>query len=153
MNDFLGYIGDDFPRFLDADTGPVEMTMEETVRFDLSGRVSKTEWFSLRVPWAHLGYLRLGPEDRVFAVALFHQLHCIDMLVRGTIDAQDSRAVPHHIHHCLNYLRHLFLCAADETLEPFDFATRNYSTHPAGITRTCRDWEAIYDIADNNYRE
>lgn len=67
----------------------------------------------------------------------------------------------------MNYLRQLFLCRADLTLEPIamplgeddlpmdekrvleldDLAIRS----GLGVERTCRDWNTLYDITGNNF--
>lgn len=56
-----------------------------------------------------------------------------------------------HHHHCFNYLRQSMLCSADITLEPGDFAERNFTEKRIGATHTCQDWEPIYDMVDDNW--
>lgn len=137
---------------LPATVGIVEMTFEESVHFGLeNGRVLEAEWLSLREPWSHSGYVRLGQEKRVFAVTMFHQLHCVDMIARAMFNPDNVYANEAHVHHCLSYLRKIFLCSADATLEPYDFMTRNYTSQPVGLTRQCRDWSAVYGAVEANY--
>ena len=67
---------------------------------------------------------------------------------------------PHHLEkpdghfiHCLIYMRQLFLCNADMTLEAGDFMTRNLTTDRVGETRRCRDWSTVAAWVDENSRE
>ncbi|KAI0028068.1 hypothetical protein K488DRAFT_80864 [Vararia minispora EC-137] len=127
------------------------MTFGETQRYE-SGNTSSADaqWRSL-VPRTHQGYVRLGPDRRVFALAMFHELHCMATFHRALVWHEHPDANPGHFQHCLNYLRQLFMCAADTTLEPYDFMTQDYSIGRAGVTRQCRDWSMVYREADDNW--
>ena len=132
----------------------VGVVFEETVRYSLNGDpVSRAEWLSMISPWSHQGYVRLGDEKRLYGVAIFHQLHCVDILGRALSNSSDADANQHHVHHCLEYLRQLFLCESDVTLEPGDFATRNYTSDPESHFRVCRDWSAVFATTERNYRD
>jgi hypothetical protein len=151
------YIGDDFPLWLEEDLHPVEMTFAETSRYTLSGPLADAEWDSIR-KGNYQGYLRLGPERRIFAVSMLHQLHCVNTLRRGLtqLDEESQKKNKHHVQHCLSYLRQFFLCAADTTLEPYDYRDpeRNFNiTVGTGFTRECRDWSRIYDRMDEDANE
>lgn len=143
------YIGDDFPSKLDIQMDPVEMTFEETSSYPIEGELADYRWASLR-PQTHLGYLRLGPDNRVFSLAMFHAIHCLNVFRQGLIDVDYGE---HHIQHCLNYLRQLFMCSADSTLEPYDFMTRNFTQNPVGVTRQCNDWSAVHENLAANWNQ
>lgn len=129
------------------------MTFEESIRYSIDGPTADIEWKTLRNYDGHAGYVRLGPNRRVFSVSMFHQLHCIDSLRIALIRPDDADAMPEHIHHCFSYLRQALLCAADSTLEPGDFVMKNYTVQPVSHTRVCKDWSSLYEGAAENYRE
>jgi len=144
------YVGGDYPRRLPLTKSlqPIAMTVEESAHYAFMGEEAPMEYL-----WtAPIGdnHVRLGPDHRFFAVAMFHQIHCL----RGFRDAMEGK-LPHghhfegHLHHCLNYVRQWSLCSADTTLEPGDFTKRNFTIERTGATHTCLDWEPIYeDVAD-----
>lgn len=100
---------------------------------------------------------KISPE--LSGVAVFHELHCVNMLRVGYYAALDGtigkmqmihdhnkRPDPHHLRHCFDYLRQSLVCAADSNLEPVDFEL-------GGVTgwsfqRTCRDFDRIKDWAE-----
>ena len=134
--------------------GIVEMVFEETVHYDLPlNDLSRTEWFALMSPWSHGGFVRLGRDKRAYGVAISHQLHCVVMLGQALANASNPNADIYHVHHCLDYLRQVFLCESDTTLEPGDFELRNYTATPEYNPRTCRDWSAIFGAMEANYKE
>ncbi|KAF8507288.1 hypothetical protein BU17DRAFT_100682 [Hysterangium stoloniferum] len=148
---FPAYIGDDFPIWWEQDWSPVEMTFGETSRYTLPGALADAEWESIR-KGNYQGYVRLGPERRIFAVDMLHQLHCVNTFRKGLThsDAESQRKNEHHMVHCLNYLRELFLCVADTTLEPYDYRALNFTVEKVGFTRECRDWSRIYERMDED---
>ncbi|PQE18775.1 Tat pathway signal sequence protein [Rutstroemia sp. NJR-2017a WRK4] len=94
-------------------------------------------------------------------VAVFHELHCVNILRIGYYAALDGsledmqhvhdhnkRPDPHHLRHCFDYLRQALMCAADTNLEPVDLEL-------GGVTgwrfeRKCRDFEAVKKWAEAN---
>ncbi|KAI0318451.1 hypothetical protein OF83DRAFT_1115844 [Amylostereum chailletii] len=129
------------------------------MHYPVEGPVADAEW-RLTQPQTHYGYVRLGPDRRTFAVAMFHELHCVNTFRKALLMPAAREENLHHVQHCLNYLRQLFLCAADATLEPGDFAKREYYRGAPGMegvigewgaTRECRDWSVIIDAAEENY--
>jgi hypothetical protein len=147
-----------------------------------------SQWYTTDT--ASGGFIRLGPPRRAFAISMFHQLHCITAFQRalqgkflteeGMLHYMDqgmteSEAKKHatihdptadygHVHHCVNYLRQAFLCAADDTLEEGDFMddflTKDEDTDDDAVfaegktfNKVCRDWSALYDFADRNHIE
>lgn len=130
------------------------MVFEETVHYDLPlDDISRIEWYALMSPWSHQGFVRLGNDKRVYGVAMSHQLHCINILGQALANASDPDANIHHVHHCLDYLRQVFLCESDTTLEPGDFKAREYAATPEYHTRVCRDWSVIFGAMEANYKE
>ena len=148
----LAYRGHDYPETLPdlaSQLPHVYLTVEESVHFALLGEDSDAEWDSPTS--AGYGYVRLGPDHRFFAVTMFHELHCLRMLNLAFF--RHPVAGPEHVRHCLNYLRQGVLCSPDLTLEPGNFEDKEYRPGDSGATHVCRDWSAVYPIADTNYWE
>ncbi|KAH7918124.1 hypothetical protein BV22DRAFT_1025125 [Leucogyrophana mollusca] len=142
----IGFIGDDFPERLPVDLNFVEMEVEESVHFSPDPKASH-EWWAASPPGT--GGVRLGAENRVFFVSMFHQTHCLRYFRDGLL----GKSVPEHILHCLNYVRQWTLCHADLTLEPGDFTMRNFTQDRVGQTHVCHDWDALYDEVSANWAE
>ncbi|GBE89266.1 hypothetical protein SCP_1502740 [Sparassis crispa] len=130
-----------------SDLPLVSMTVEESMHYPLLGVPSDIEWFSSMSPGS--GYVRLGPEDRMFVVTMFHELHCLRVL--NLAFGKARFATPAHIKHCLNYLRQGILCAPDLTLEPGNFEEKDFEVERLGATHTCRDWSIVFQMMDENY--
>lgn len=145
----LAYIGDDYPESVPItnDDRSVIMNVEESVYFDVRSPTSEEEWMST-MPYGK-GMLRLGQDHRMFAVTMFHELHCM-RYIHGVLTATKT-PLHAHLHHCLDYLRQMTLCDADLTLEAGDFMTRNFTEERGGSIHICRDWEAVYDEATMNW--
>ncbi|KAI0315987.1 hypothetical protein OF83DRAFT_1173300 [Amylostereum chailletii] len=144
------YHGHDFPETLplpDGDLPPVQLTVEESVHYPAIGISADEEWAALTAAGYH--YVRLGPDDRLFIVTMFHELHCLRIL--NLAFSKTPPATRGHLKHCLDYLRQGALCAADVTLEPGDFEQRDFEVERVGATHTCRDWSAVYPVMDANY--
>lgn len=128
--------------------------MEESVHYSIVAPEADSEWTSF-TSYLGDGHVRLGPDMRLFSVAMFHDLHCL-RIIRSAVDKGwknlDVR-IQDHLHHCFNYLRQHILCAADTTLEPGDFTTRNFTTARTGATHTCVDWAPVYDVMWDNWGE
>jgi len=129
------------------------MAVEESVHYDLLAPEAESEW--LWTASVGDGHVRIGREERMFAVAMFHELHCL----RGIRNAIEkgwntiSKARQNHILHCYNYLRQWTLCSADATLEPGDFTTRNFTAQRVGATHTCVDWMPSYEVMKEKWME
>lgn len=136
--------------FPSEDVGCAEMTFEETSRYDIDKPESHAEWTMLWPDWSHAGFVHLGPERRRLQVAMYHQLHCVHVLMNALAGTGAPEPAP-HIAHCFDYLRRTFLCAADTALEPYDFLARDYAARPVGVTRRCRDWGAVIGAIEQNY--
>ncbi|KAJ7587160.1 hypothetical protein C8J56DRAFT_729223, partial [Mycena floridula] len=144
------YRGHDFPSNLPLPNGPLQdvlLTVEESQHFDLQGWASDPDW--LAIATESIGYVRLGPNDRVFVVTMFHELHCMRLL---NLAFDSSNIVSDaHIHHCLMYLRQMALCLPDLTLEKASWESRDFDTHRVGATHVCKDWSAVYDVVEDNF--
>ena len=151
--EILAYIDNDFPSTLPINLDIVEMEFYESERYVINDTFSHRLWDSTNSESG--GFIRLGPDMRVFSVAMFHQLHCISRLQQGLKHNDGSHGQYHHIQHCLNYLRQLFLCSADTTLEPGDvlYHAKGGDKDGTSFTRECRDWSAVYDFSDRNLVE
>ncbi|KAE9388889.1 hypothetical protein BT96DRAFT_1025266 [Gymnopus androsaceus JB14] len=137
--------GYDFPADLPLNLGdPVEIVVEESSHYSIMGPDAKTEWEN-HLPYSYGVVLLIGPHNRALyvTVAVIHQVHCIQRW-RSEL-ANEGSPDWHHTQHCLNYLREWILCQSDQTLEPGDFALRNFSTAREGATHICRDWRTVYD--------
>lgn len=107
-------------------------------------------------------YVRLGPQHRLFAVAMAHELHCLGALRSALVELEPGKdaefGTVEHSQHCLNYLRQWTLCNPDLTLEPFDPLDegRDYGADServgAGARHVCRDWSKVYEGMTENLK-
>jgi len=146
----VGMLGDDWPPFSPLKLEQkVEMVVEESVHYVAGGSGSKDEWEYQR-GFGFDGAARLGADNRTFAVSLYHQEHCLlyfhaQLTDRGTTKDDSSAGRFAHHQHCLNYLRQQALCHPDLTLEPGDFATRDFDVDRVGQSHVCRDFDMAWD--------
>ncbi|KAJ7268000.1 hypothetical protein C8J57DRAFT_1228606 [Mycena rebaudengoi] len=141
---------DDYPEFYiptKGDLPQVAMTMEESRHYGISDADALEEWASNSADG--FGYLRLGEEYRTFALAMFHEMHCLRNL-RYSIAESNNMG---HVLHCLNYLRQFILCSPNLTLEPPDVLTRDFEMERVGATHVCPNWVVIYDELTDNWRK
>ncbi|KAK6974374.1 hydrolase-4 domain-containing protein [Favolaschia claudopus] len=142
------WIADDFPEFWQLPANEIAMVVEESFRYSITGIDAKEDWAS-NSP-AGFGYLRLGPEKRHYALDLAHQLHCL-CNIRGGLAGDHSPKMQWHIQHCLNFLRMMFLCMPNLTLEPANVLERNFEVHRTGATHVCRDWRHYFEKMEENW--
>ncbi|KAI0053245.1 hypothetical protein FA95DRAFT_1601266 [Auriscalpium vulgare] len=128
---------------------PVELTVEESVHYSLDEPEAAHEW--LQVSPVGTGIYALGPRRRGFFVSMFHQLHCLRYIRSAYTDEESPSKA--HMQHCINYMRQAILCQADLTLEPGNFAQRNFTIDRVGQTHVCRDWDGMYDVVGRNWLE
>ena len=151
-------LGDDWPPFSPLELErEVEMVVEESVHYVPGGggrgRGAKDEWQYQR-GFGFDGAARLGADNRTFAVSLYHQEHCLLYFHAQLTDRTKSgggRSAHHQ--HCLNYLRQQALCHPDLTLEPGDFARRDFEVDRVGETHVCRDFETAWDYNTESWLE
>ncbi|KAF9066948.1 hypothetical protein BDP27DRAFT_1267990 [Rhodocollybia butyracea] len=160
------YIGEDYPLFFPVDeVGPASMALYDSTHFSLlpnTSSVLDTEYKLADDEWEisvskpdNVGRVRMGPENRVFVVAVSHQLHCLRRIQMALLDRDNPLGTSGHIKHCLNYLRQTFLCEAIEGTEQGDFMSQDYDSHekyrgPVDDL-ACHDWERVYDAMEENY--
>ena len=93
----------------------------------------------------------MGPDNRELLVSFYHQLHCIGELQLGLFDRDSKEATPHHMKHCLDYLRQTILCDAQDTLEEGDFMRMNFKTQRIAGDVACWDWRLIYEDLEHDW--
>lgn len=144
------YKGEDYP--IEYPIGHLEtvtMILQESIHYsaNLSDAESNSEWKSLSHHPEGFGRTRLGPDNRMFVVTAFHQVHCLQIL-HSALGGNMSSA--HHVQHCLDYLRQTFLCEAADNLEPGDFLRRDFTRERLAGEVACRDWEKVYRALDED---
>ncbi|KAI1351456.1 hypothetical protein F5Y01DRAFT_282397 [Xylaria sp. FL0043] len=91
----------------------------------------------------------ISPE--IHCLAVFHQLHCLDIIRSGYWSAMDGvepshHAKPSHLRHCFDYLRQSVMCSADTNLEPV--IEGRGGVNGFGSDRKCRDFGRLSAWAD-----
>ncbi|KAI1794463.1 hypothetical protein LXA43DRAFT_142224 [Ganoderma leucocontextum] len=152
----FSYLEDDRPlTFLPPSRHPrnVALVTEETYHYWPN---TPQDWESM-TPAGSKGFVRLGPQNRLFGVSMYHQLHCLGRLQQATAEDFDS-AEPRkldggEVHHCLNYLRQTLLCAANVRLEPLtrDRGSGALKTDGIGLEHRCRDWTVVRREVEANF--
>ncbi|KAJ6498101.1 hypothetical protein C8R47DRAFT_318935 [Mycena vitilis] len=144
------FIANDFPEFWGiGEDALVGLPVQETEYYPVTGEDANRQWASYTPPGS--GYLRLGSENREFALAMTHEDHCL-RLIRGVLadpSIPQARAMPY----CLNYLRQMILCMPNLTLEAPDKLSdsRNFTTSRHGSVHVCKDWRKVYVALEDNW--
>ncbi|KAM5544693.1 hypothetical protein V8D89_001591 [Ganoderma adspersum] len=138
------YVGEDYPAYHPIDIPPAILTPENTIHYQIYTEEAAREWASIFPNGG--GFLRLGPDGRLFGLALFHQMHCLARIRR----AMSIRRSSEHVHHCFNYLRQAIMCEANPTLEPVIPILGRRSVN-AEIPHACRDWTKVYELAEEQF--
>ncbi|KAI8625265.1 hypothetical protein F5Y19DRAFT_450824 [Xylariaceae sp. FL1651] len=91
----------------------------------------------------------ISPETHCLAV--YHQLHCLDIIRTGYWMAVDGVHSGHHadvshLRHCFDYLRQTVMCSADTNLEPI--IEGRQGVNGFGSDRKCRNFDRISAWAD-----
>ena len=149
----VGMLGDDWPPFSPLKLEQnVEMAVEESVHYVAGASGSRDEWEYQR-GFGFDGAARLGADNRTFAVSLYHQEHCLLYFHAQLTDRiKDAGRFAHH-QHCLNYLRQQALCHPDLSLEPGDFATRDFEVDRDGQRHICHDFDTAWDYNTERWLE
>ena len=144
------YIGEDYPMRLPIKLEPVQAHFDCSVRYSIDSPFAEEIW-TKSTDIQSGGILRLGPDRRVFAVAMFHQLHCLAGLSKA-LNSVNQTVLDGHVGHCLNYLRQVFECSADDTEEPVVQASmlKSQGCAPPFI-RQCSNWGTLYNYISTNY--
>ncbi|EJC99625.1 uncharacterized protein FOMMEDRAFT_93074, partial [Fomitiporia mediterranea MF3/22] len=124
----------------------VAMAVEETLHYPIEGPIALHDWASNKPVGA--GFVRLGPNRRMFSISMAHQLHCLRIIRAALIN--ETPTAFQHSHHCLNYIRQMTLCNPDLTLERFDPLDRDFEVDRVGATHVCKDWTAVYTAFSEN---
>lgn len=96
-------------------------------------------------------------NQQVYSVAVFHQLHCLQMimtrynsLIAG--DVKYKRMQGHdddhsHINHCFGYLRQSLMCCGDTALEGQNPETegQKVETDGMGVVHMCKDFQVVVE--------
>ncbi|KAJ3167453.1 hypothetical protein HDU88_002375 [Geranomyces variabilis] len=141
--------GTDHPQELPMGNSPLPLLRYRRgslAEFPISGPDADTLWASL-VP-EDVG-VYIGPAKSPYGLAVFHQLHCLDMIRMGYVSAlAGGNDMADHVAHCFNYVRDAILCGADITLEePRRREGDQLVVNGKGMLHTCKDWTLIYKAA------
>ena len=132
---------------LPVDFKQVAITIEPNDCFSL---IDNEAWAATFLP-KH-GFSRLGPEGRAFAVALYHQLHCVNAhrfsytIARDGLvtDPEILRKKVGHDNHCFQFLQQSIRCKADNSLMPIPINhNASLASMGFGITCRCRNWGQV----------
>ncbi|TCD62360.1 hypothetical protein EIP91_006969 [Steccherinum ochraceum] len=145
------WIDNDTPLEVPTDIPTVEMTFQESARFTLSDESNKPNWLTLFKNRYGIGFTHLGPFHHRFIPASYHSLHCVYNIQLDFDKPNHATETSLHFIHCLWYLREVFLCNADVSLEDGDFMTKNYTLERMGETRQCKDWTVAADFVSRNF--
>lgn len=173
----LAYENDDHPNVLPVRVKETAMEVE-WLDDEVYGLYADSDWRSL-FPGGDSGFITLGAtrgaflssdhkstsqwSQNVFAVGMYHQLHCLDVFRHSYVAAKagalvypgNGTGVDHHINHCLSYMREMVLCTADTTLihtrevEPMGGKGR-YEATSIGTVHRCRDWTQVRKFVESN---
>ncbi|KAJ7591577.1 hypothetical protein C8J56DRAFT_782089 [Mycena floridula] len=123
---------------------PVTMHLSATSHYQVNSSDSDAEYEKLLPTGGHTVHV----GERVFTVALFHQMKCLDILRREYV-AQPVHPSP-LARHCLLYLRQAILCQSNPRIE----SVRNSRGSGNRVyDAVCQDWTLLYDEAERNQRE
>ena len=148
------YIGTDHPFYHPTFLlNPAVLNLQETLHYgyNSSDPSAELEWEKILDVPDGTGRTHLGGEHRSFLLTFYHQLHCVFELHSALIDRNDKWATPHHVNHCLQYLRQTLLCQGTDTLEEGDFMQRNYQSDRLGPELECHDWTEVYQELGMRY--
>ncbi|OSC96432.1 hypothetical protein PYCCODRAFT_1448506 [Trametes coccinea BRFM310] len=151
--------GDDYPHVWSLpELRKVFIAHEDSPHYSVETELGIAEWNATLPRGGALLYL--GPECRPFTLSLFHQLKCLNIIRDTSIDLYRDVSPLENIAeskyplvcHCMNYLRQTTMCRADLRLETVRAATGGQMT-VSDISHTCKDWTAVYEAAEQNYRD
>lgn len=149
-----GYLNKDTP--IQVPVGPIPTvlsTFQESSRFSMSpDEDSNANWKTLFTNQFGIGFQHLGPYHFRFVSGAYHALHCLYSMHEDYEKPNHTTEPSHHFGHCLMYLRQVFLCNADTTLEDGDFLRKNLTSNRVGETRVCRDWTHVSTWVNDEFR-
>ncbi|KAJ7214265.1 hypothetical protein C8J57DRAFT_1096591 [Mycena rebaudengoi] len=119
------------------------MDVHNTQNYNLNGSQADAQWAALIPPSG--GLIRLGPQNELFMVSMYHQLKCLDIIRRDYVEGSMGKVwVSPQTRHCLNYIRQMVLCRGDKRLERVVDPFGEHAVQVRG-KQTCRDWTMVYD--------
>jgi len=99
-------------------------------------------------------------ENYAVALAVFHQLHCLNIVRKGLwrehytdLEAGNIAGIPEkdwpdHLSHCLDDLRQSLMCSADISLVVWQWVeSANRATPRMDVVHSCRNFDTIVDWA------
>ncbi|KAJ7923128.1 hypothetical protein B0H13DRAFT_1865233 [Mycena leptocephala] len=116
----FSYIGDDYPN-----QPLVSLTTEDNKKYSFSNFDAYFDWRSTDLLPMGNGFVKLGPEGRIFGI--WKPSFTFEFLMR---------VIPQTV-----------LCASDTTLDALNSAN---GTDGLGSVYVCRDWETVYDFVEQN---
>jgi hypothetical protein len=127
---------------------------------EVYGLYADADWRSL-FPQGQSGFVALGGTRERFAIGMYHQLHCLEVLRTGYAAGKGAALEypgngtiwDHHVNHCLNYLREVVLCNADTTLIPAIPEDGEFIATSMGVVHRCKDWTQLREIVERNMDE
>ncbi|KAJ3776388.1 hypothetical protein FB446DRAFT_307696 [Lentinula raphanica] len=151
---------------------PVVLNFLFAQHYDITNDI---EWATLipdRGTHVHLP-LPLHHPSQEFEVALYHDLHCLDVIRSVFVSMRDgSRAHSPEAEQCLRTIRQAILCTADVTLEPAELVCYDDDESDGGyeeeekewctnvgpeasgnnVDHRCRDWVQVREFVQKNQR-
>ncbi|KAF8193012.1 hypothetical protein BJ912DRAFT_1031235 [Pholiota molesta] len=155
-NQVYSYVGTDYPFYHPTlALKPARLNLQETLHYgyNSSDTSANDEWNKILDLPIGTGRTHLGDMRRSFLLTFYHQLHCIVELRAALVDRNDKWATPHHVNHCMQYLRQTLLCQANDMLEEGDFMERTFEIDRLGPELECYDWTSIYQEVGVRYNE
>ncbi|KZT21625.1 hypothetical protein NEOLEDRAFT_1139244 [Neolentinus lepideus HHB14362 ss-1] len=139
------YADADWPDYLPITLSKTKWKFNSnTTHYGISSEEDEHDWASI-FPDGN-GFVRLGPNKRLFALSVYHEMHCMQSIRRAILQEGYGSG---HVQHCLNYLRQMILCRADVQLEP----VMEDGSVAWGRERTCRNREELYSWLSKNMAE
>ncbi|KAJ7459260.1 hypothetical protein FB451DRAFT_1004075, partial [Mycena latifolia] len=147
---FTRGLADDVPVYERVPSAAVDEAWKELYSVAAT-KMSRSE--ALKIPnktWPLLG----EPGSYVFALDVFHQLHCLVDLAQDTLRQQLSpgydyeRVSNSHIRHCIGAIRQALMCAADITPVVWQWSEKHQLAEQRDdVLHVCRDFDRIQDWA------
>ncbi|KJA17773.1 hypothetical protein HYPSUDRAFT_146028, partial [Hypholoma sublateritium FD-334 SS-4] len=128
-------------------------TSDISARYNATTPEASNEWMAIFPRGAgvyRLHALGSSEENRAVFVAMYHEMHCVQILSAALVD--NKREDWPHLRHCLNYLRQLIMCRPDLTLESGYFQDNHFISTTAGSVHVCQDWRKPHDFLENDMR-
>ncbi|KAJ6585763.1 hypothetical protein B0H19DRAFT_427383 [Mycena capillaripes] len=96
--------------------------------------------------------LQSEPGNYAFALDVFHQLHCLDMLRQQLHLRHNYTRIPiSHVRHCIGAIRQALMCSADISTVVWQWsAERQLAEQRDDVVHVCRDFDRIRDWASKH---